>query len=163
MSLLLAIHLSLTLLMAKKWSRAAFHLLPTQRYTKYKCSSFSGRIFCCETVKTFFVLSFAFFSFVIVTEVCAKEIWRFQPAPKCQGSLDSSYIHPFWYSSLFSQIKLLDCSFIWPQRKLTLSQRSVATGMWQSVSLEAKSTVTYLLLTGLPLEVKDLHSLLCKG
>lgn len=104
----MAIHL--TLLMEKKWSRAAFHLLPTQKNAKYKCSSFSGRIFCCESVKTVFVLSFGVFSFVIVMEVGAKEICRFQPSPKCQGSLDSSYI-PF-DTAASSQIKLLDCSFI---------------------------------------------------
>lgn len=68
----MAIHLKLTLFMERRCPEAAFHLLPTQRYLKQKCSCFSGRIFCCGSVETVFCAIIWRF-FLIAVEVGRKD------------------------------------------------------------------------------------------
>lgn len=128
-------------------------------HAKYKCNSFSGKNILLWLYENIFVLSFGVFSFM---EVGAKEIGRFPLLSRMRGKF-GLILHSPAYSRLFGQIALLDCSFTWPQRKLTLGQQSVGTGARQRMGLEAKTAFAYPFISARPSRMKGLCSLLWKG
>lgn len=151
----MAIHLSLTLLRESKWPRTAFHLLPT---LSTNAIPFQEKCFVVALWKLFCAVIWSFFFY---GSGCKGD--RKVPLLSRMRGKFGLILYSLAYSSLFGQIALLDCSFIWPQRKLTLGQKSVGAGTRQRMGLEAKTAFAYLFISALPLRTKGLCSLLWKG
>lgn len=143
----MAFYLSFTLLTESKWPRAAFHLLPT---LSYNCSSFLGKIFCCVSVKTLWCCF----------------LWKWVQGRSEGSSPALLNAREVWTPpvfpghGVFGQTTLLDCSFAWPWRKLTLGQGAQGR---PRLGLGAETASAHLLISRLPLRTRCLCSLVCKA
>lgn len=126
----MAIHL--TSLRESKWPRAALHLLPTQMQFLFRKNML---LWLCEH---FFLLTFGVFSGM---ELGAEGSRRF-PSSRMRGKFGLS-LYSLGYRSVLGQITLWIVASL-GHRKILPLVRSVGTGAWQRMGLEAQTAFTYL-------------------